>query len=109
MAKFTQEYQDKTWTKEGWDKATTDKLVGQYPYALEFEVVKTQQSVAEITPKPLDQQTIEDKIDSWIANNLPWSIETPSSELSKMYEKEQLNGETIEEFLQRMSCNGKLK
>jgi hypothetical protein len=36
---FTQEYQDATWQKEGWVKSVTDKNVGQYPYAIEFEVV----------------------------------------------------------------------
>jgi hypothetical protein len=36
---FTQEYQDATWQKEGWVKSVTDKLVGNYPYAIEFEVV----------------------------------------------------------------------
>ncbi len=36
---FTQDYQDKTWKKEGWEKSVTDSLVGKYPYAIEFEVV----------------------------------------------------------------------
>ena len=36
---FTQQYQDQTWQKEGWEKSVTDKHVGQYPYAIEFEVV----------------------------------------------------------------------
>jgi hypothetical protein len=39
VAPFTQEYQDDTWQKEGWIKAVTDKNVGDYPYAIEFEVV----------------------------------------------------------------------
>ena len=39
VAKFTQEYQDATWRKEGWVKSVTDVLVGQYPYAIEFKVV----------------------------------------------------------------------
>jgi hypothetical protein len=39
IAKFTQEYQDATWKKEGWTKDVTDRLVGKYPYAIEFEVV----------------------------------------------------------------------
>jgi len=44
---FTQEYQDATWQKEGWVKSVTDKNVGQYPYAIEFEVVNkpTQPSI----------------------------------------------------------------
>ena len=36
--KFTKEYQDATWQQEGWKKEVTDKLLGQYPYAIEFEV-----------------------------------------------------------------------
>jgi hypothetical protein len=40
VAQFTQEYQDATWQKEGWVKSVTDKHVGDYPYAIEFEVVK---------------------------------------------------------------------
>ena len=39
VAPFTQEYQDATWEKEGWKKEVTDKNVGNYPYAIEFEVV----------------------------------------------------------------------
>ncbi|MHA2089214.1 MAG: hypothetical protein ACW98K_00020 [Candidatus Kariarchaeaceae archaeon] len=42
VAKFTQEYQDQTWEKEGWTKDVTDRLVGVYPYAIEFEVVSTE-------------------------------------------------------------------
>ena len=38
VAAFTQDYQNATWQKEGWDKATTDKNVGTYPYAIEFEL-----------------------------------------------------------------------
>lgn len=37
---FTQEYQNETWHKEGWRKEVTDKLIGQYPIAIEFRVVK---------------------------------------------------------------------
>ena len=42
VAKFTQEYQDQTWQKEGWTKDVTDRLVGVYPYAIEYEVVSTE-------------------------------------------------------------------
>jgi len=38
VAPFTKEYQDATWQKEGWEKEVTDKLVGQYPYAIEFKL-----------------------------------------------------------------------
>lgn len=53
VAPFTQEYQDATWQKEGWAKSVTDKNVGAYPYAIEFEVVKrpTQSSAG---VKPVD-------------------------------------------------------
>jgi hypothetical protein len=51
VAPFTKEYQDATWQKEGWEKSVTDKLVGQYPYAIEFELVQpTQSSEAMTTP-----------------------------------------------------------
>lgn len=36
---FTQEYQDQTWQKEGWEKSVTDKHVGNYPYAIEFKLI----------------------------------------------------------------------
>ena len=42
---FTQKYQDATWQKEGWEKSVTDKLIGQYPYAIEFELVQSIQTV----------------------------------------------------------------
>jgi hypothetical protein len=54
---FTQEYQDATWQKEGWEKAVTDNLVGKYPYAIEFEVIQpstqttVQPSQIEYTPE----------------------------------------------------------
>jgi hypothetical protein len=53
--------------------------------------------------------TTEGKIAEWIETEVPWTIETPASELATMYEKEKLSGESIEEFLNRLSCNGKLK
>jgi hypothetical protein len=55
---FTQEYQDATWQKEGWVKSVTDKNVGQYPYAIEFEVVN----------KPTQPSTNPNQND---INNLP--------------------------------------
>jgi exodeoxyribonuclease-5 len=38
VAPFTQEYQDATWQKEGWEKSVTDANLGNYPYAIEFEL-----------------------------------------------------------------------
>jgi predicted NAD-dependent protein-ADP-ribosyltransferase YbiA (DUF1768 family) len=46
VARLTQEYQDATWQKEGWEKSVTDKLVGEYPYAIEFELVKPSQQTS---------------------------------------------------------------
>lgn len=43
VSPFTQEYQDATWQKEGWVKSVTDRHVGNYPYAIEFEVIKPTQ------------------------------------------------------------------
>jgi hypothetical protein len=52
VAIFTQEYQDATWQEEGWEKSVTDKNVGDYPYAIEFEVVnKPTQPSNVIEPK----------------------------------------------------------
>jgi len=44
---FTQEYQDATWQNEGWEKSVTDKLVGQYPYAIEFELASEEEAFEE--------------------------------------------------------------
>ena len=54
------------------------------------------------------EMKIEDRIDNWIEKELPWSISTPASEIAEMYKKEKLSSETIEEFLNRLSCAGKL-
>lgn len=51
---------------------------------------------------------LENKINSWIEKEIPWTITTPASELAKMYETEKLQDESIEEFLHRLSCKGKL-
>ena len=55
VAPFTQAYQDATWQKEGWEKSVTDKLVGQYPYAIEFELVQsTEAPVTEVVTEPAE-------------------------------------------------------
>jgi len=51
---------------------------------------------------------MEEKIKNWIEKELPWSIFTPASEIAEMYKKEKESTETIEEFLNRLSCLGKL-
>ncbi len=109
VSNFTKEYQDKTWMKEGWIKEVTDKLVGQYPYAIEFEVVSRPNSLANADVSNPNISTLENKINAWIEKEIPWSIETPASELAKMYEAEKLQDESVEEFLHRLSCKGKLK
>jgi hypothetical protein len=57
---------------------------------------------------PAKPNSIEDRINKWIDDELPWTITTPVSEIAEMYNKEKLSGETIEEFLNRLSCLGKL-
>jgi predicted NAD-dependent protein-ADP-ribosyltransferase YbiA (DUF1768 family) len=52
VAKFTQKYQNATWQKEGWEKSVTDKHVGDYPYAIEFEVVSKPIQSASNLPGP---------------------------------------------------------
>ena len=52
VAPFTQEYQDATWEKEGWEKSVTDKNVGNYPYAIEFEVVNKPTQPIEVEQIP---------------------------------------------------------
>ena len=47
---FTQEYQDATWQKEGWVKSVTDIHVGNYPYAIEFEIVQPSTQAPVSTP-----------------------------------------------------------
>ena len=49
VARLTQEYQNATWQKEGWEKSVTDKLVGEYPYAIEFELVQPSQQPTQQT------------------------------------------------------------
>ena len=49
VAPFTKEYQDATWQKEGWEKEVTDKLVGQYPYAIEFKLAALEQPTQQKT------------------------------------------------------------
>ena len=54
VSKFTQEYQDQTWQKEGWEKYVTDALVGNYDWAIEYEFVKggslTNEDLKQIKP-----------------------------------------------------------
>ena len=54
VSKFTQEYQDQTWQKEGWEKYVTDVLVGNYDWAIEYEFVKggslTNEDLKQIKP-----------------------------------------------------------
>ena len=51
---FTQEYQDATWQKEGWVKSVTDKHVGNYPYAIEFEVIQPSTTKSKINQNKPD-------------------------------------------------------
>jgi carbon monoxide dehydrogenase subunit G len=51
VSSLTQEYQDSTWQKEGWEKSVTDPLVGKYPYAIEFELIDKPTTVKKVTRK----------------------------------------------------------
>jgi hypothetical protein len=68
VAPFTKEYQDATWQKEGWEKEVTDKLVGQYPYAIEFKLAALESSVSPTKPSNLDnaegRKVLEDNINA---------------------------------------------
>lgn len=67
--------------------------------------VLRESSKEKITPS---EMTIEDKITNWIEQELPWTVSTLASQLAEMYNKEKLSSETIEEYLNRLSCLGKL-
>lgn len=59
VAPFTQEYQDATWQQEGWEKGVTDKLVGQYPYAIEFKLAALE-AKPEVKPEPKKKEQKEE-------------------------------------------------
>jgi len=59
-------------------------------------------------PEVMAEQELKEKINEWIEKELPWSISTPASQIAEMYKKEKLSSETLEEFLKRLSCGGKL-
>ena len=56
VAPFTKEYQDATWQQEGWEKSVTDKLVGQYPYAIEFKLAALE---GDVITEPSEQSSIK--------------------------------------------------
>jgi alanyl-tRNA synthetase len=69
----------------------------------EYAKLTTQSSTSVKTAR-----TIEDKINKWIDEELPWKVETSRSEIAEKYNNEKLSGESLEEFLNRLSCLGKL-
>ena len=42
-------------------------------------------------------------------SEMPWKIDMSNGQIEEMYNKEKLSGESIEEFMDRMLCNGKIK
>lgn len=58
---LTQEYQDRTWQKEGWVKEVTDKLVGKYPYAIEFQVIDPTKGGKPVQIQPPNKPPIDPK------------------------------------------------
>ena len=84
---FTQEYQDQTWQKEGWIKNVTDELVGKYPYAIEFEVVKQSEPQIIIDEtKPEFNKLPNKSITPTMTYAGIGSRETPQEVLNKMTE-----------------------
>lgn len=61
-----------------------------------------------VVSSEVKKEGITGQISKWIEKELPWKIETSLEDIAKMYESEKLSGETIEEFLERIACNGKL-
>ena len=84
-------------------KPTEEKKMPKKPFERTF-VAPTRDAQGNVISK----MTTEDKINKWIQEELPWTVSTPASELAAMYEKEKESGETIEEFLNGLSCLGKL-
>ena len=68
---FTQEYQDQTWEQEGWEKSVTDRLVGEYPYAIEFQVIP---GTATGVTEPIKPTTPTPKTPTPITADLPSQI-----------------------------------
>lgn len=82
---FTQQYQDATWQKEGWTKDVTDRLVGKYPYAIEFQVVSTPSVIKKpFKDLPADEQIefLESKGYKISQKNEVFSINSPIGVLS---------------------------
>jgi hypothetical protein len=64
VAPFTKEYQDATWQKEGWEKEVTDKLVGQYPYAIEFKLAALEGTDTVQTSEQSSIKKVQDMLDA---------------------------------------------
>lgn len=97
-------------SKSNKSNSENDKLIELYTLLknskeLDFNYSLNQLAIGSFEVK---KEGITGKIAEWIEKELPWKVETPHSEIAAMYEKEKLSGETIEEFLNRLSCLGKL-
>ena len=86
---FTQEYQDATWQKEGWEKSVTDKHVGDYPYAIEFELYDETAAPSTITRA---DQALRDQI----TTELP---SVASENAKKHVAKEQVKTKVATQFI----------
>lgn len=84
---FTQEYQDKTWQKEGWSKDVTDKLVGQYPYAIEFKVVNKETKDTHVTEQENNQILNSKEFQDFAKLELEKNPESPIEEILEYYKK----------------------
>jgi hypothetical protein len=114
VAPFTQEYQDATWQKEGWKKEVTDKNVGNYPYAIEFEVVtpeSTQNSAINFQENQTGGYPARTKINASADATIHLAInfETPGEKLTKKSVNEQsktyiaLNASSLEVTPERIN------
>lgn len=96
VSPFTQEYQDQTWQKEGWEKFVTDKHVGNYPYAIEFELFKPSAPVSGEVSIPTIEELNEDL-------DILSDLETPEYKapddktLNKLKAQGKINPEVTEE------------
>jgi hypothetical protein len=83
------------------DLKTYNEIYDKYDVLITPLLPKSSTSVVE-------KQTINTKIDNWIDENLPSLVSMSTEDIIKMYETDKKSGETIEDFLHRMTCNGKL-
>lgn len=100
---FTKEYQDQTWQKEGWEKSVTDKLLGKYPYAIEFTLTSRDKEGKGLSSTLFDINPI---LDSWYRSLTKKELDSP--ELPSLDEAQEIFDEewdgSIESFIEELKC-----